>query len=53
MTKFGDAPVRREGDIVDPDECIWECDCEKCQAKYKKWKEAFDAQQKQHEEKNT
>jgi hypothetical protein len=42
MTKFGDAPIKREGDIVDPDECLWECDCEKCQAKYKKWKAAYD-----------
>jgi len=42
MTKFGDAPIKREGDIVDPDECTWECDCEKCQAKYKKWKAAYD-----------
>jgi hypothetical protein len=47
MTKFGDAPIKREGDIVDPDECIWECDCDQCQAKYAKWKEVFDAQQKQ------
>jgi len=53
MTKFGDAPIKREGDTVDPDECTWECDCEKCQAKYNQWKEAFDAQQKQYEEKNT
>jgi hypothetical protein len=42
MTKFGDAPIKREGDIVDPDECTWECNCEKCQAKYKKWKAAYD-----------
>jgi hypothetical protein len=42
MTKFGDAPIKREGDIVDPDECTWECDCEKCQAKYQKWKAAYD-----------
>ena len=53
MTGFGDAPVKREGDIADPDEFTWECDCLKCQAKYAKWKEAFDAQQKQYEEKNT
>ena len=42
MTKFGDASIKREGDIVDPDECTWECDCEKCQAKYQKWKAAYD-----------
>jgi hypothetical protein len=41
MTKFGDAPIKREGDIVDPDECTWECDCEKCQARYQKWKAAY------------
>ena len=51
--KWGSAPIKREGDIVDPDECTWGCDCDKCQAKYKQWKEAFDTQQKQYEEKNT
>ena len=42
MTKFGAAPIKREGDIVDPDECLWECGCDECQVKYQKWKAAYD-----------
>lgn len=44
---FGLATIKMEGGIADPDEFVWECDCEKCQAKYHKWKEKFDEQQKE------
>jgi len=49
---FGMVPIVMEGGIADPDRFIWECNCNKCQIRYQKWKEAFDAQQKQLEEKN-
>jgi hypothetical protein len=42
---FGQAPIKGEGMIADPDEFTFECDCEKCKAKYLKWKHAFNAQQ--------
>ena len=45
MAKFGDAVIKMEGGIVDPDACRWECNCEKCKEKYAKWKAEFDAQQ--------
>jgi len=47
MNEFGRAPIRMEGGVANPDEFAWECACEDCQANYAKWKEAFDAQQKQ------
>ena len=53
MTKFGDAPIKMEGGIADPDEFTWECNCKACKVKYQKWKAAFDAQQKQLKEENT
>jgi len=52
MNEFGRAPIKMEGGVANPDEFVWECACEKCQAKYAKWKEAFDAQQKQLKEKS-
>lgn len=45
---FGLAILKREGDISDPDEYTWECDCEKCQTRYTNWKAKFLEQQKQH-----
>ena len=45
MKGFGLAPIVIEGGIADPDSYTWECDCEKCQAKYDKWKKKFDKQQ--------
>ena len=50
MTKFGDAPIVREGGIADPDRYTWQCDldkCKKCREHYAEWKAAFDAEQKQ------
>jgi hypothetical protein len=47
---FGKAPIVMEGGTADPDAFTWECACNDCQAKYAKWKEAFDAQQKQLKE---
>lgn len=44
---FGLAPIKNEGGIADPDSFEWECDCEKCQERYKRWKELFDAEQKE------
>ena len=52
MNDFGKATIKMEGGIADPDEFTWGCNCEDCQEKYQKWKEAFDAQQKQLKEKN-
>jgi hypothetical protein len=50
MNGFGDAPIKMEGGIADPDEFTWECNCKACKVKYQKWKAAFDAQQKQLKE---
>ena len=47
MNEFQKAPIVMEGGISNPDEFTWECDCEKCQAKYKKWKEEYELQQKE------
>lgn len=46
-SRFGQASIKNEGSIADPDEYIWECDCEKCKAKYSRWKEQFDKEQKE------
>jgi hypothetical protein len=53
MTGFGQAPIKMEGGISDPDEFTWECNCNDCKAKYQHWKEAFDIQQKQLKEKTS
>jgi len=45
MSEFGRAPIKMEGGISDPDEYNWECDCAKCQLRYRDWKEKYDAQQ--------
>ena len=45
MFGFGLMPVKFEGGIRNPDELLWECDCEKCQERYKEWKAAFDEEQ--------
>ena len=47
------APIKMEGGIADPDEFVWECNCEDCQVRYTEWKAAFDQQQKELIEKNT
>lgn len=47
---FGDAPIKGEGMLADPDEFEWGCWCKKCQAKYAKWKAEFDEQQKKARE---
>ena len=50
MTKFGDAPIVREGGIPDPDLYTWQCDldkCEECRELRANWKAEFDAEQKQ------
>ena len=44
---FGLATIKMEGGIADPDDFEWECDCEKCQDRYTKWKAKFIAQQKE------
>lgn len=45
LPEFGRAPIVMEGGIADPDRYVWECNCEKCQERYKEWKEKFDAEQ--------
>ena len=45
LPNFGLAQIKMEGGISNPDEWLWECDCEKCQERYKEWKEKFDAEQ--------
>jgi hypothetical protein len=47
VSGFGLATIKMEGGIADPDDFEWECDCEKCQARYHKWKAEFTAQQKE------
>ena len=49
---FGLAPMKREGDIVDPDTLDWECDintCEACLERYQQWKAAFKVQEERRE----
>jgi hypothetical protein len=47
---FGLAPLKREGDMADPDSFVWLCDlnlCEHCRANYQDWKQKFtEAQEK-------
>ena len=43
---FGLAPIKGEGMLVDPDMVTFECDCEKCQEDYRKWKADYLAEQK-------
>jgi hypothetical protein len=47
MSAYGRAPIKMEGGITDPDEFSFACVCEKCQQKYRDWKTAYEAQQKQ------
>ena len=42
---FARATVKGEGMVANPDEFVWECDCEKCKAKYNNWKKLFNTQQ--------
>lgn len=47
---FGLAPLKREGAVADPDAFVWECDlnqCERCRAKYLKWKQAYTEDQEE------
>ena len=44
---YGRAPIKMEGGIADPDEFSFVCECEKCQKNYRKWKKAYEAQQKE------
>ena len=50
---FGEAPIKMEGGIADPDEFVWECNCEACQVRYTEWKAAFDIEQKELRERGT
>ena len=50
---FGEAPIKMEGGIADPDEFVWECNCEACQVRYTEWKAAFDIEQKELRERRT
>lgn len=47
---FGLAPVKREGDVRDPDALTWECGapskCDKCREFYNEWKRRFLEQEK-------
>ena len=52
VTGFGPAPLKREGDIADPDEFTWECnldECEKCRVKYLNWKQKYMEQEAKHD----
>jgi hypothetical protein len=53
---FGDAPIKREGMVSNPDEFTFECDlrtCAKCAKKYVEWKELYDKEQARFKERNT
>ena len=48
---FGLAPLKREGDIINPDDVTWECDldqCQECRAKYDKWKHRYMKQEQRY-----
>jgi len=48
---FGLAPMKREGDVQDPDALTWECGdptkCDHCQDFYAEWKRRYIEQEKQ------
>ncbi len=48
---FGLAPLKGEGMLVDPDMVTFQCNCEKCQEGYRKWKSDYLAEQKKVSEK--
>jgi anti-sigma factor RsiW len=53
---FGDAPIKREGMVSNPDEFTFECDlrtCAKCAKKYAEWKELYDKEQAEYREHST
>lgn len=50
LSGFGLAQVMREGDIMNPDDFEWQHNphtgrCDKCKARYQKWKALYQAQQ--------
>ena len=54
--EFGDAPIKGEGMVANPDDMTWECDlrtCAKCAKKYAEWKELYDKEQAELKERNT
>lgn len=53
MTGFGLYRIKREGDIVDPDDMQWEHNphdgsCVECAARYSAWKKLFDEQESKY-----
>ena len=53
---FGDAPIKREGMVANPDEFTFKCDlrtCAKCAKKYAEWKALYDKEQARLKERNT
>ena len=51
LMSFGLAPIKGEGMLVDPDMVTFECNCEKCQEGYRKWKADYLSEQKKAREK--
>jgi len=52
---FGDAPIKREGMVANPDGFTFECDlrtCAKCAKKYAEWKELYDKEQAEYRGQN-
>jgi len=48
---FAPVSVKREGDIVNPDDLTWECNldqCQQCRAKYDKWKHKYMEQEQRY-----
>jgi hypothetical protein len=45
LPPFARATAKGEGMVANPDEFVWACDCDKCQAKYANWKKLFNMQQ--------
>ena len=48
---FPRVSVKREGDIVNPDDLTWECDlnqCQECKAKYENRKHQYMEQEKRY-----
>jgi hypothetical protein len=47
ISSYGRAPIKMEDGIANPDEFNFACVCQKCKEKYRAWKAAYEAQQKQ------
>ena len=46
MVNLLSTPIKGEGMIANPDEFEFACNCKKCQDKYRRWREAYQEEQR-------